>query len=132
MRFIIITNIIQYAYYRIVKALNATDDEWTIHFRVSYATGYLCGCLFSNIVIIVAICRYFIFSIPVGDTIRFSYHYVFLPFVLISLFILPNEKSYERLEQKYKDEQHRSLKGWLVAAYLIFSILSPIAIYIFV
>lgn len=131
MRSITITNIIQYVYYRTVKALTASNDDWTIHFRESYATGYLCGCLFSNLVIIVAICRYYIFSIPVGDTIRFSYHYVFVPFVLISLFILPNEKSYERLEHKYKDERHRSLKGWLIVAYLVFSIVSPIALYIF-
>ena len=41
--------------------------------------------------------------------------------VILSIFFI-NKKKYKELEEKYKDEKYRKLKGWLIFLYLICSL----------
>ena len=46
-----------------------------------------------------------------------------VPIVAVILsFLFINKKKYKELEEKYKDEKHRKLKGWLIFLYLICSL----------
>ena len=47
---------------------------------------------------------------------------VCLLFVLFGYFI-PWEKKYKELEEKYKNEDKRKWKGWLVVLYIVFSLI---------
>ena len=47
---------------------------------------------------------------------------VWLLFVLFG-FLIPWEKKYKELEEKYKNEDKRKWKGWLVVIYIIFSLM---------
>ena len=46
---------------------------------------------------------------------------VVIIFGIVSLFFI-NKKKFKELEEHYKDEKHRKLKGWLVFAWVISSI----------
>ena len=47
---------------------------------------------------------------------------VWLLFVLFG-FLIPWEKKYKELEEKYKNEDKRKWKGWLVVLYIVFSLI---------
>ena len=47
---------------------------------------------------------------------------VFLSFVFLG-FLIPWEKKYKELEEKYKNEDKSKWKGWLVVFYIIFSLM---------
>ena len=47
---------------------------------------------------------------------------VWLLFVLFG-FLIPWEKKYKELEEKYKNEDKSKWKGWLVVIYIIFSLM---------
>jgi len=47
---------------------------------------------------------------------------VWLLFVLLG-FLIPWEKKYKELEEKYKNEDKSKWKGWLVVIYIIFSLM---------
>ena len=56
--------------------------------------------------------------------IRYSIQIVYLIWILLfvlSFFVL-NENRYKELAEKYKDEKNSQLKGWLVFAYVIGSV----------
>ena len=58
--------------------------------------------------------------------IKYCILYVLIPLAIICFFIWPNDELYMQLDQKYKNEKHRKLKGWLILVYIILSILLPI------
>ena len=47
---------------------------------------------------------------------------VILSFVFLG-FLIPWEKKYKELEEKYKNEDKRKWKGWLVVLYIVFSLI---------
>ena len=66
--------------------------------------------------------------------IRYSIQIIYLIWILFSVlsFFVLNERKYEELAEKYKDEKNSQLKGWLVFAYVIGSVvLYFISLYIF-
>ena len=72
--------------------------------------------------------RYWMFDIPASnnDTMKFCILYLLIPLTIICFFIWPKDDLYMQLDQKYKNEKHRKLKGWLILVYIILSILLPI------
>jgi hypothetical protein len=121
-------------YYRIAHALGNAKDSFTRSCRDGNAIGYLVGCLYLNVLVIWMLVGYWIFDIHCNniDTIKSSILYVLLPLLIISLFLKPDDKAYSQMELKYKDEKHRKLKGWLIIAYIVFSIILPICVMFFV
>ena len=66
--------------------------------------------------------------------IRYSIQIIYLIWILFSVlsFFVLNERKYEELAEKYKDEKNSQLKGWLVFAYVIGSVvLYFVSLYIF-
>lgn len=118
----------RYMYYRIAHALSHAKDSWTRFHHDSYAMSYLAGSVYSNILVILMLVRYWMFDIPANnkDTIKYCILYVLIPFAIICFCIWPNDELYMKLDQKYKNEKHRKLKGWLILVYIILSILLPI------
>ncbi len=47
---------------------------------------------------------------------------VFLSFVFLG-FLIPWKKKYKELEEKYKNEDKRKWKGWLVVLFIVFSLI---------
>ncbi len=47
---------------------------------------------------------------------------VILSFVFLG-FLIPWKKKYKELEEKYKNEDKRKWKGWLVVLYIVFSLI---------
>lgn len=123
-----ILELFRYIYYRIAHALSHAKDSWTRFHHVTYAMSYLVLCVYSNILVISMLVRYWIFDIPAStkDTIKYCILYVLIPLAIICFFIWPNDELYMQLDQKYKNEKHRKLKGWLILVYIILSILLPI------
>ena len=123
-----ILELFRYIYYRIAYALSHAKDSWTRFHHVTYAMSYLVLCVYSNILVISMLVRYWMFDIPASnkDTIKYCILYVLIPLAIICFFIWPNDELYMQLDQKYKNEKHRKLKGWLILVYIILSILLPI------
>ena len=57
--------------------------------------------------------------------IRYSIEVIYVVCILFSVlsFFILNEKKYKELEEKYKNEKNNKIKGWLVIAYIIGSII---------
>lgn len=120
--------IIKYVFYRIAHALSHAKDSWTRFHHDTYAMAYLVLSVYSNILVISMLVRYWMFDIPASnkDTMKFYILYLLIPLAIICFLIWPDDELYMQLDQKYKDEKHRKLKEWLIFVYIILSILLPI------
>ncbi len=71
-----------------------------------------------------------VFNISIHDSYVF-YSKNLVVIVIISAIVAsriwPDDKTYELLDQRYKEEKHRVIKGWLVFVYCILSFFSFIA-----
>ncbi len=73
-----------------------------------------------------------VFNISIHDSYLFYSKYL-VAIVIICMIVIwrmriwPDDKTYELLDQKYKGEKHRVIKGWLVFVYCILSFFSFIA-----
>ena len=107
-------DIIDYIYYRMS---NFYDDEFE---SKPYVRGsiVLFGCLASNILTILSAIL-FIFKIKMSIMII---HITLGVALLLNIFYRSEEK-YLKLCTMYKDENHKKLKGWLVFAYFLCSVI---------
>ena len=109
------TNIIQYLYYRIAHAL-LNLNQWEKDYYDVHAMTYLSLCIVSNIALITMLSKYLVAIVIIC--------------MIVIWRIWPDDKTYELLDQKYKGEKHRVIKGWLVFIYCILSFFSFIAVII--
>ena len=78
------------------------------------------------------ICNW-VFNISIHDSyVFYSNNLVIIVIIcmIVNWRIWPDDKTYELLDQKYKGEKHRVIKGWLVFIYCILSFFSFIAVII--
>ena len=122
------TNIIQYLYYRIAHAL-LNLNQWEKDYYDVHAMTYLSLCIVSNIALITMLICEWVFNISIHDSYLFYSKYL-VAIVIICMIVIwriwPDDKTYELLDQKYKGEKHRVIKGWLVFAYCVLSFFSLI------
>ena len=114
------TKIIQYIYYRIASvAWNASSWGKSVYDGFAYAV--LGTCITFNALLIFSILRYAITGAYPSETIDFFLKTIYIPLMIVSVFFLhsKDKKAYKKIEAKYKNDQYRELKGWLIAIYCI-------------
>ena len=122
-------NIIKYLYYRIAHAL-LNLNQWEKGYYDIHAMVYLSLCIVSNITLLSMLICDWVFNISIHDSyVFYSNNLVVIVIicVIVASRIWPDDKTYESLDQRYKGEKHRVIKGWLVFAYCILSFFSFIA-----
>ena len=125
-------NIIKYLYYRIAHAL-LNLNQWEKDYYDVHAMTYLTLCIGFNIILITMLICNWVFNISIHDSFVFySNNLVIIVIIcmIVNWRIWPDDKTYELLDQKYKGEKHRVIKGWLVFIYCILSFFSFIAVII--
>lgn len=123
------TNIILYVYYRIASvAWNASS--WGKSVYHGFASAVLGTCIIFNALLLFAVFRYAIWDVYPSESIDFFMEIIFIPLIIVSAFFLTSKdkKAYKKLEAKYKNDQHRELKGWLIAIYCILSFFSVVIV----
>lgn len=123
------TNIIEYVYYRIASVF-WNVSSWGRNTYHGYASVILETCIVFNALLIFSILRYAITGANPSDTIDFFLKTIYIPLMIVSVFFLhsKDKKAYKKLEAKYKNDQYRELKGWLIAIYCILSFFSIVII----
>lgn len=119
----------RYMYYRIAHAL-LNLNQWEKGYYDIHAMVYLSLCIVSNITLLSMLICEWVFNISIHDSyVFYSNNLVVIVIicVIVASRIWPDDKTYELLDQKYKGEKHRVIKGWLVFAYCILSFFSFIA-----
>ena len=119
-------NLIQYIYYRIAHAL-LNLNQWERDYYDVHAVTYLTLCIVPNIALITMLICDWVFNISIHDSyVFYSNHLVVIVIIcaIVAWRIWPDDKTYESLDQKYKGEKHRVIKGWLVAIYCFLSFFS--------
>lgn len=120
------TQLIKYIYYRIAHAL-LNLNQWEKGYYDIHAMVYLSLCIVSNITLLSMLICEWVFNISIHDSyVFYSNNLVVIVIicVIVASRIWPDDKTYELLDQKYKGERHRVLKGWLVFAYCVLSFFS--------
>lgn len=123
------TNIIEYVYYRIASVF-WNVSSWGRNTYHGYASVILETCIVFNALLIFSILRYAITGANPSDTIDFFLKTIYIPLMIVSVFFLhsKDKKAYKKLETKYKNDQYRELKGWLIAIYCILSFFSVVIV----
>ena len=122
------TQLIKYVYYRIAHAL-LNLNQWEKGYYDVYAMIYLSLCIVSNIALLIMLICNWVFNISIHDSyVFYSSNLVVIVIICMILAwrIWPDDKTYESLDQRYKGEKHRVIKGWLVFAYCVLSFFSLI------
>lgn len=122
------TQLIKYVYYRIAHAL-LNLNQWEKGYYDVHAMIYLSLCIVSNIALLIMLICNWVFNISIHDSyIFYSSNLVVIVIICMILAwrIWPDDKTYESLDQRYKGEKHRVIKGWLVFAYCVLSFFSLI------
>ena len=116
------TNLIEYVYYRIASVF-WNVSSWGRNTYHGYASVILETCIVFNALLIFSILRYAITGAYPSETIDFFLKTIYIPLMIVSVFFLhsKDKKAYKKLEAKYKNDQYRELKGWLIAIYCILS-----------
>jgi len=112
-----------YLYYRFSKFYDEWDEIWD--WSRTKKDGHISGSLilfgsFAFIFVSFLIFLFFLFDKKID---AYSCVAIVVVFSVLSLFFI-NKKKYNELEERYKDEKHSKLKGWLVFLYFIGSIAS--------
>ena len=122
------TQLIQYVYYRIAHAL-LNLNQWEKDYYDVHAMTYLSLCIGFNIILLTMLICDWVFNISIHDSYVF-YSNNLVVIVIISVIVAwriwPDDKTYESLDQRYKGERHRVIKGWLVFVYCVLSFFSLI------
>lgn len=123
------TNLIEYVYYRIASVF-WNVSSWGRNTYHGYASVILETCIVFNALLILSILRYAITGAYPSETIDFFLKTIYIPLMIVSVFFLhsKDKKAYKKLEAKYKIDQYRELKGWLIAIYCILSFFSVVII----
>ena len=121
----IMTDFAYYIYYRITHAMIhfGWDDRFSFH---AAAMDVIC-CLTFNLIFILLVLLYAFFDIQPLVAIK----YCSIPCLIFIILIVDfsNEESlYKELEEKYKSEEYRMLKGCLTFMYCVFSIFSVVTL----
>lgn len=122
------TQLIKYVYYRISHAL-LNLNQWEKGYYDVHAMIYLSLCIVSNIALLIMLICNWVFNISIHDSyVFYSSNLVVIVIICMILAwrIWPDDKTYESLDQRYKGEKHRVIKGWLVFAYCVLSFFSLI------
>lgn len=122
------TQLIKYVYYRIAHAL-LNLNQWEKGYYDVHAMIYLSLCIVSNIALLIMLICNSVFNISIHDSyVFYSSNLVVIVIICMILAwrIWPDDKTYESLDQRYKGEKHRVIKGWLVFAYCVLSFFSLI------
>ena len=122
------TQLIKYIYYRIAHAL-LNLNQWEKGYYDVHAMIYLSLCIVSNIALLIMLICNWVFNISIHDSyVFYSSNLVVIVIICMILAwrIWPDDKTYESLDQRYKGEKHRVIKGWLVFAYCVLSFFSLI------
>ena len=122
------TQLIKYVYYRIAHAL-LNLNQWEKGYYDVHAMIYLSLCIVSNIALLIMLICNWVFNISIHDSyVFYSNNLVVIVIicVIVAWRIWPDDKTYESLDQRYKGEKHRVIKGWLVFAYCVLSFFSLI------
>jgi len=122
------TQLIKYVYYRIAHALLNLNQWEKVYYDV-HAMIYLSLCIVSNIALLIMLICNWVFNISIHDSyVFYSSNLVVIVIICMILAwrIWPDDKTYESLDQRYKGEKHRVIKGWLVFAYCVLSFFSLI------
>ena len=122
------TQLIKYVYYRIAHAL-LNLNQWEKGYYDIHAMVYLSLCIVSNITLLSMLICEWVFNISIHDSyVFYSNNLVVIVIicVIVASRIWPDDKTYESLDQRYKGEKHRVIKGWLVFAYCVLSFFSLI------
>lgn len=104
-----------YLYYRIAQAYRFCGDNYYLDKGYIILFGTFCFIVYSIAVLISYI-------IDARMTIT-TFVLISIPFILLSewiTFFVPKErkmKKFKQLEKRYKNENHKKLKGWLIALY---------------
>ncbi len=126
------TQLIKYVYYRIAHAL-LNLNQWEKGYYDVHAMIYLSLCIVSNIALLIMLICNWVFNISIHDSyVFYSSNLVVIVIICMILAwrIWPDDKTYESLDQRYKGEKHRVIKGWLVFAYCVLSFFSLIVLII--
>ena len=123
------TNLIEYVYYRIASVF-WNVSSWGRNTYHGYTSVVLETCIVFNALLIFSILRYAITGAYPSDTIDFFLKTIYIPLMIVSVFFLhsKDKKAYKKLETKYKNDQYRELKGWLIAIYCILSFFSVVIV----
>jgi hypothetical protein len=122
------TQLIKYVYYRIAHAL-LNLNQWEKGYYDVHAMIYLSLCIVSNIALLIMLICNWVFNISIHDSyVFYSSNLVVIVIICMILAwrIWPDDKTYESLDQRYKGEKHRVIKGWFVFAYCVLSFFSLI------
>ncbi len=107
-------NLFYYIFYRASKFYKSWGESNNYYISGKFS---LFLALAANILFLIGLFCYLL-------GIRYSIQIVYLTWILLfvlSLFVLDKQK-YKELAEKYKDEKNSQLKGWLVFAYIIGSV----------
>ena len=122
----------RYFYYRWAHAM--INFGWSKNYSF-HCANWNSGIIISNIYTIILILAYLI----IGEMQRDTELLLAIPSLIIGLLLLnkifpdnDDERFYKMLDEKYRDEKYRKLKGYLVVLYYILSLFSFIAVSIFV
>lgn len=107
-----------YCFYRIARAYRVLDEknycDWG--YGVMFAT-------FGFISLAIVTCILHLFQCKLTKTIIVIVQTPFILLYVFSLF-LNHQKKYVQLDNYYKNEKYRQLKGWLVFFYVVGSLVS--------
>lgn len=90
-----------------------------------YASGYIIACLIFNIAPIIYFLLYYAFGISPQSYLDWLRKIVII-LAILTIIIFPgdtDEKLYNELDEKYKNEKHQFLKGLGITSYFIFSMI---------
>ena len=123
-------DVLGYTYYRIARLLKGLNS-WANKFYDMYTLAYMTICFFCNLTVLTILILKPLYHITNGDVINFYLRYIIIPVCLIFYFWLPDDDNgelYKKLEQKYKDDKHPKLKGWLIVIYFISSFVAVLLV----
>ena len=124
MRFWIWTRtLIEYTYYRLVRVIKKIFGGGAM--AEGYASGYIIACIIFNLTPIIYFILYYACGISPQSYLDWLRKIVIV-FAILTIIIFPgdtDEKLYNKLEEKYKNEKHQFLKGLGIISYFIFSMI---------
>ena len=128
-----ILDLFRYIYYRMAHAY--MNFGWSKSFSYHCSNSNVGVCISSNIMTVALIIAYFM----VGNLQRNQLYFIAIAIILITgipmskiFYMRDDDKFYDELNLKYKDEKHRIIKGGLVFLYFLLSVIGCVCCVILV